>query len=509
MVGIGTSNPSAKLHVQDDNSPFLLQLMNLNSDQGPQFYLANDLYSYLGLGLNGSTSPYSPGNAYFWLYSDNDLRFGTNNMERLMIKNDGKIGIGNSSPTTALDVNGTITATGGNSTNWNTAFGWGDHSTHGYLIGEVDPEVGMNTKHYIPKWDGSTLSSGSAYDSAGWVGIGTTEPERKLHIVDDGYQTQFRVQGGVQTIDLNPNSGSGPSEIRSSKEISLYDGGGFFMFKWGRLGIGIWSPDYKLDVDGDVRADSYYGDGSNLTGVGDNLGNHQATSSIYLNNYGLTNDGTLGIRINNDGDVGIGTSNPGSRLAVNGGISVGNSFMDDTAPAHGMLIQGKVFIGTSYPLYDQKLVVNGSVLIENDLHIIGGISTSYSGSTGNDGQVLTANGSGDVAWEDQFSMDYVEAWDGWNSQSMNWVDKDLSTFGVPAYAICEIVMYNTANGDPCEMGVRENGSTLNRKIELHESESGGVDAFTMHVKADENSIIECYIENVANGSFFLVGWWEK
>jgi hypothetical protein len=40
-----------------------------------------------------------------------------------------------------LDVNGTIrsnnviTASGGNSTNWNTAFGWGDHSTQGYLTG--------------------------------------------------------------------------------------------------------------------------------------------------------------------------------------------------------------------------------------------------------------------------------------------------------------------------------------------------------------------------------------
>ena len=31
-----------------------------------------------------------------------------------------------------------ITATGGNSTNWNTAYGWGDHSTEGYITGFTD-----------------------------------------------------------------------------------------------------------------------------------------------------------------------------------------------------------------------------------------------------------------------------------------------------------------------------------------------------------------------------------
>ena len=33
---------------------------------------------------------------------------------------------------TGVDVTGTVTATGGNSTNWNTAYGWGDHSTQSY-----------------------------------------------------------------------------------------------------------------------------------------------------------------------------------------------------------------------------------------------------------------------------------------------------------------------------------------------------------------------------------------
>ena len=33
----------------------------------------------------------------------------------------------------SIEVDGTVTATGGTSTNWNTAYGWGDHSAEGYL----------------------------------------------------------------------------------------------------------------------------------------------------------------------------------------------------------------------------------------------------------------------------------------------------------------------------------------------------------------------------------------
>jgi len=47
--------------------------------------------------------------------------------------NGGNVGIGITNPGTKLDVNGVITATGGTSTNWNTAYGWGNHASAGYL----------------------------------------------------------------------------------------------------------------------------------------------------------------------------------------------------------------------------------------------------------------------------------------------------------------------------------------------------------------------------------------
>ncbi len=71
--------------------------------------------------------------------------------------------------------------------NWNTAFGWNDHSKAGYLTTytETDPTVGVNTSNYISKWDGSALVSGTIYDD-GDVGIGTATPGYKLDVSGDG-----------------------------------------------------------------------------------------------------------------------------------------------------------------------------------------------------------------------------------------------------------------------------------------------------------------------------------
>jgi len=47
---------------------------------------------------------------------------------------------------TGIEVSGTITATGGNSTNWNTAYSWGDHASAGYLD-ESYQELAQNAQN--------------------------------------------------------------------------------------------------------------------------------------------------------------------------------------------------------------------------------------------------------------------------------------------------------------------------------------------------------------------------
>ena len=69
----------------------------------------------------------------------------------------------------------------------------------------------------------------------------------------------------------------------------------------------------------------YYWDGGNskwvrLEDKADNLGNHTATDNIRLNGYYLSNDGGAeGIRVDNSGNVGIGTNTPTARLNIAGG----------------------------------------------------------------------------------------------------------------------------------------------------------------------------------------------
>jgi Collagen triple helix repeat (20 copies) len=48
-------------------------------------------------------------------------------------------------------------------------------------------------------------------------------------------------------------------------------------------------------------------------------------------------------------NVGIGEANPGSKLSVNGGMSVGSTYSSLVAPTGGMIIEGRMGIGTSTP----------------------------------------------------------------------------------------------------------------------------------------------------------------
>lgn len=89
------------------------------------------------------------------------------------------------------------------------------------------------------------------------------------------------------------------------------------------IAIGTAIPTHKLTVNGDMSASSFYGDGSALTGTGDNMGNHLATLNIGLNGNWLSGDGgNEGLYVDNDGKVGIGTNSPVDQLYITGNLTL-------------------------------------------------------------------------------------------------------------------------------------------------------------------------------------------
>jgi hypothetical protein len=106
--------------------------------------------------------------------------------------------------------------------------------------------------------------------------------------------------------------------------------------------------------------------------------------------------------------------------------------------------------------------------------------------------------------------EYVEMYQAYTPTVQgSWQVLDLSgdPFNVPPKAVLEVAITNTSGSSESQGGVRAVGSTLNRWFNLHEAESGGVDAVVMHVQADSSSQIEYFAETGNSIEFTFFGYW--
>ncbi|MDH3643251.1 MAG: LamG domain-containing protein, partial [Gammaproteobacteria bacterium] len=103
---------------------------------------------------------------------------------------------------------------------------------------------------------------------------------------------------------------------------------------------------------------------------------------------------------------------------------------------------------------------------------------------------------------------YNETYAPWSAPNNDtWEAVDLGAFGVPANAVVEVAVVNSSTNTHLWGGVRAVGSTLNRRLQLHEAESGGTDVMVMTVQADASSRIEHYSDSGSNPTFILLGYW--
>ena len=246
-IGIGTT-PSRKFHLLENNSNAVLAIQR--TDDTPANNSAMLLLS--GAGIN---TIYSRNNSGITDLQDRDFSIVTGSgNERLRIKADGKVGIGISSPTTELDINGQIKIRGG---------GYGDGKV---LTSDASGLASWQTPNNS-QW---TTSGNDIYYNNGDVGIGTVSPDRKLHILDASdtflsvqrlgnttnlddaslngvllFAVQSGAQGNVNSIYSRIKNNGGARDFRimiDSNEALRIDTDR-------NVGIGNTTPDAKLRID--------------------------------------------------------------------------------------------------------------------------------------------------------------------------------------------------------------------------------------------------------------------
>lgn len=263
----------------------------------------------------------------------------------VMYQSSSNIGIGTTSPTQKLEVNGNIKLTSG-----------------GYLYGD-----GSDAYLVLTNANGSKLAYGSS-------------------VYFEALAASANIRASSENINIFNNNG----------RITLSGSGA--------VGIGTTSPIYKLDVSGEIRTTGnvpYFLLLERSANFGVYARWKRPDKEYYLaldiNNNGGTDftlyDGTAGasrLVVSGDGNIGIGTATPNAKLDVNGNtIITGSLTVTSTITAQTLVVQtitssvdfvtGSTRFGT---LLSNTHQFTGSVSMTGSLSVVGnGITSSLFGTS--------------------------------------------------------------------------------------------------------------------------------
>ena len=236
------------------------------------------------------------------------------------------------------------------------------------LIYSTSGNLKLNSNSGITEIDDNVTISGN-------TGIGTTNPTSKLWVEGDGYFAGVVTASNFYVGNNVVGSGGSLSTLYVSG-ISTFANGPLLL--GGNLGIGTTNPTSKLWVEGDgyfagvVTASNFYVNDS-LVGVKISLG------ELYVGGISTFATGPVLIGYGSSGgNLGIGTTNPTSRLWVNG-----NSYFS------GIITAGNI---DALDINVRNINASGIVTVTNGPVLIGGGT-----STGTAGQVLQVAGGSYVS----------------------------------------------------------------------------------------------------------------
>nr|NQU92503.1 hypothetical protein [Bacteroidota bacterium] len=167
-VGIGTSNPQTDLDV---NGTIRTAYFTLNRTTSEGYVLKSS--------ATGSASWADPKTLGIWLLNSTNAYYT------------GNVGIGTSTPTSRLQVNGTIASTGFNLTD-------GSQNPNYVLRTDASGNASWADPQTLGIW---LLNSGNTILSSGNVGIGTSAPTSKLQVNGTIASTGFNLTDGSQNTN--------------------------------------------------------------------------------------------------------------------------------------------------------------------------------------------------------------------------------------------------------------------------------------------------------------------
>ena len=321
-VGIGTTSPTAKLHIDNGGAATTAVRIDAGAVAGAIVAYGNNGNKYFELGEVGGSDP---GRLSLFESGVSKIQLATNAVSYF---NGGNVGIGDITPLSKLEVAGSI-----KSTNYDTSHTSESGVTLGYNVTEA--------MAYLETWTSKPLTfrtyNYQAFNISGNEAMRIDTSRRllinatstvfgdKLYINSDAYSTGgWRVGSGSTYVgQIRNNAGKLEIVTDTSRDIQFGDVGTpnimYIDTSAENVGIGTTSPDAKLDIKGNFES-IYALKFTNTKGTGRVYGfRSHGLNGEDLTIYNGANRIQRWDENGNsvfDGKVGIGTDNPSRNLEV-------------------------------------------------------------------------------------------------------------------------------------------------------------------------------------------------